>query len=65
MLDWEGAESAPRLAVALLVLLSRLQAEAVKRSSLDLRVLICRLRGDQTDAAFLRRAIAALTCIPG
>lgn len=60
VLDWEVKESAPRLAAALPVLLPWLKAEAVKRSSLDLRVLIERLRGGQTDAAFLLRAIAAL-----
>lgn len=59
-LDWSRPEFVGRLTAALPVLLGWTEAEAVRRSPLDLRVILDRLRGAESDAVFLLRRIAQL-----
>lgn len=59
-LDWDGTSFEPRLRAALPLLLPWSQAEAVRRSKLPLRILLDRLRGGGTDAAFVVGAIGQM-----
>lgn len=53
-IDWDEAEdSEPRLRAALPALLPWIAAEAVRRSEAPTRALLDRLRGNETDAAFV------------
>ena len=58
--NWSVPEFEARLKAALPLLLPWHQAEAVKRSALPLRVIVDRLRGNLTDAAFLAQAIEGM-----
>jgi hypothetical protein len=60
-LDWdEGEEFEPRLRAAMAILLPWIEAESVKRSEEGTRGLLDRLRGRDTDAAFVVSRIDAI-----
>ena len=59
-LDWSRPEFVGRLGAALPLLLGWTEAEAVRRSPLDLRAILDGLRGAESDAVFVLRRIAQL-----